>query len=69
MQGRAVDTQTPEHSGVGVSTPELFWGWIVIWDCELSSGVVSPYAMRGQLCINIFVSYNYLANHISFLYR
>ena len=31
-QGRAVDPQTPEHSGVEVSTPELFWGWILFWD-------------------------------------
>ena len=32
MQGRAVDPRTPEHSGVEVSTPELFWGWILFWD-------------------------------------
>ena len=69
QQGRAVDPRTPEHSGVEVPTPELFWGWILFWDWELSSGVVSPNAMRGQLCINIFVSYNYLANHMSFLYK
>ena len=31
-QGRAVDPRTPEHSGVEVSTPELFWGWILFWD-------------------------------------
>ena len=31
-QGRAVDPQTPEHSGVEVSTSELFWGWILFWD-------------------------------------
>ena len=39
-QGRAVDPRTPEHSGVEVSTPELFW------DRELSFRVVSPYSMR-----------------------
>ena len=59
QQGRAVNPRTPEHSGVEVPTPELFWGWTLFWDWELSSGVVSPNAMRGQLCINIFVSYNY----------
>ena len=31
-QGRAVDPSTPEHSGVEVSTPERFWGWILFWD-------------------------------------
>ena len=31
-QGRAVDPRTPEHSGVEVPTPELFWGWILFWD-------------------------------------
>ena len=25
--------------------------------------------MRGQLCINIFASYSYSANHMSFLYK
>ena len=32
LQGRAVDPRTPEHSGVEVPTPELFWGWILFWD-------------------------------------
>ena len=31
-QGRAVDPRKPEHSGVEVPTPELFWGWILFWD-------------------------------------
>ena len=31
-QGRAVNPRTPEHSGVEVPTPELFWGWILFWD-------------------------------------
>ena len=68
-QGRAVDPRTTEHSGVEVPTPELFWGWILFWDWELCSGVVSPYAMRGQLCTHTFVSYNYSANHMSFLFK
>ena len=32
VQGRAVNPRTPEHSGVEVPTPELFWGWILFWD-------------------------------------
>ena len=32
-------------------------------------GVVSPNVMRGQLSINMFVTYNYSANHMSLLYR
>ena len=31
-QGRAVNPRTPEHSGVDVPTPELFWGWILFCD-------------------------------------
>ena len=69
QQGRAVDPRTPEHSGVEVPTPKLFWGWILFWDCELSSGVVSPYAMRGQLSTQIFVFDNFSANHTSFLFK
>ena len=48
-QGRAVDPRTPEHSGVEFPTQELFWGWILFLDWELSLGAVSPYVIRGQL--------------------
>ena len=66
-QGRAVDPRTSEQSGFEVPTPELFWGWILFWDRELSSVVVSPNAMMGQLCTHTFVYYNYSAYRMSFL--
>ena len=65
-------------AGCRPSNIRTFWGWSpnprtvlgldLFWDWELSSGVVSPYTMRGQLCINTFVSYKYSTNHMSFLF-
>ena len=47
-------------------TAELFLGWSLFRDWELSLGVVSPNATRRQIFIITLVSYNYLANHLAF---
>mgnify|MGYP001792042854 CR=1 FL=1 len=57
------------HAGVAVRTPELFLGWILFRHWELNSGVVSPYAIRKQICTRTIVSHNYEANHTSFLFK
>ena len=65
-QGRAVDPLTPDNSWF-----DFVLGFI--WDfysgVDFVLGLRAEFAMKGQFCTREFVSYNYSANHMSFLFK